>query len=107
MLKKHQLDERLNQSLRFNRLPSGSHAKLVIADVDGVFEAAVGSRNWLSVPVPDEGHPRELTVVVRRAGLVAHLCLAAAALWRGASTERLASAIDRWARIASALDAQE
>src|SRR5207245_1139126 len=84
-----------------------SHAKLLIADVDGAFEAAIGSRNWLSVPVPDDGRPRELTVVVRRTGLVAHLCLAAAALWQGASTEQLASAIDRWARIASVLDAQE
>ena len=106
-LKKFQKDQRLTDNLRFNRSASGSHAKLVIGDVDGVFEAAIGSRNWLSASAPDDHYPRELTIVVRRSGLVSDLCLTAAALWRSASAERLASAIDRWGRIASMLGARE
>lgn len=106
-----------NGRLRWNRVPSGSHAKLLVWDRgDGAFEAVVGSRNWLSAPpgTKSEDIPDEVSLRVHRPGLVALVARAVAAVWAVGAGEALSAAADRWRRTAAnlseadlALDSEE
>lgn len=89
-------------TLRFNREPSGSHAKLVLADSPAGMTAIVGSYNWLSAV----GHKDELnaSIVLREPGIVAEAAASAAALWAGTVSESLSSTPDRWRNIAAELE---
>jgi hypothetical protein len=90
--------------LRFNRSPSGSHAKLLLWDGPTGFRGCVGSYNWLSAQ-PGGGQPSNVTVRVAGHSVIAALARCAAALWSGAESEALASTGDRWMRIAGDVDA--
>jgi hypothetical protein len=92
--------------VRFNQVPSGSHAKLLLWDGGSGFQACVGSYNWLSALVSGRWSSRTGNVSVRisEPGAVAALARCAAALWLGAESEVLTSTGDRWRRIAADLD---
>lgn len=91
--------------LRFNRSPSGSHAKLLLWDGPTGFRACVGSYNWLSAQ-GGGNWPRNLTVRLSEPAMIAALARCAAALWSGAESEVLTSTGARWRRIAGELDAE-
>lgn len=93
--------------LRFNELPSGSHAKLVLWDdtVQG-FHACVGSNNWLSVAQSDYGvNHHEVSVVCRHSGVASDLCTTVAGLWSRAEGS-LAGTSDIWHRTAGEQERQ-
>jgi phosphatidylserine/phosphatidylglycerophosphate/cardiolipin synthase-like enzyme len=87
---------------------SGSHAKLLIWDSADGFEAAVGSRNWLSAKASPEHLTRrdasEVSLVVRGPGVVGALSRCAAALWYGSAGGPLSAAASHWRRIAADLE---
>lgn len=89
-------------TLRYNREPSGSHAKLLLADSLTGTSAIVGSYNWLSAP----GHTDtpNVSIVLREPGIVAEAAAAAAALWAGTVSESMSSTPDRWRNIAAELE---
>ena len=92
-------------ALRFNRVASGSHAKLLICDTPTGMSAIVGSYNWLSA---FSGKTRTVNVSIRlwHEGVVAEACSCAAGLWAGAESETLSSAADRWRSMAADLERQ-
>jgi len=92
--------------VRFNQVPSGSHAKLLLWDAASGFRACVGSYNWLSALVGGrrDSRPRNVSVRISEPGAVGALARCAAALWSGAESEVLTSTGDRWRRIAADLD---
>ena len=92
-------------TLRFNRVASGSHAKLLICDAPTGMSAVVGSYNWLSA---FSGQVRTVNVSIRlrHEGAVAEACSCAAGLWAGTESETLSSAADRWRSMAADLEGQ-
>jgi hypothetical protein len=78
--------EGLPGSLRFNRRPSGSHAKMILTNRSlEQFEACIGSCNWLSF-APIVSAPYKLTdtsLKLSRPGLLAQLSRCAASLYKG------------------------
>jgi len=98
--------------LRFNRDRSQAHAKLILWDHDGIFEACVGSHNWLSAKPPDSAaawNDRRITnvsIALRHPGLVSSLCRCAAAFWQTAQSELFASTTNRWIRIGADIEEQ-
>lgn len=92
--------------VRFNQVPSGSHAKLLLWDATSGFQACIGSYNWLSALVGGrwDSRPRNVSVTISEPGAVGALARCAAALWAGAESEVLTSTGDRWRRIAADLD---
>lgn len=94
--------------IRFNQVPSGSHAKLIVWDKGNGARACLGSYNWLSASPNARSDSSSTNVSIRLSepGVVAALARCAAALWSGAAPEILTSAADRWRRIASDLDKQ-
>nr|CCA88617.1 conserved hypothetical protein [Ralstonia syzygii R24] len=90
---------------RFNELPSGSHAKLLLWDhpIEG-FRGCVGSNNWLSVAQADYGvNHFEVSAELRHDGVVSDLCTTVAGLWSRTEAP-LAGASDIWHRTASELE---
>lgn len=93
--------------LRFNELPSGSHAKLLLWDdpMEG-FRTCVGSNNWLSVAQADYGENHfEVSAEVRHCGIASDLCTTVAGLW-SRTDAALAGASDIWHRTAGDLERQ-
>ena len=109
-LKKLAYDGRTAQGkLRFNRVRSGSHAKLLIWQEDGAVHAVVGSFNWLSArPADDEpaSHPDELSVVLHEPGVVGAIARIAAGMWLESRSERLAAAPHYWRKLAAELESR-
>lgn len=92
-------------ALRFNRVASGSHAKLLIYDPPGGMLALVGSYNWLSAFKAGVASIN-VSITLRHKGVVAEVCGSAAGLWAGAESEILSSTADRWRNIAADLERQ-
>jgi hypothetical protein len=96
--------------LRFNRDRSQAHAKLILWDHDGAFEACVGSHNWLSTRPPDseaawnDHRITNVSIVLRHPGLVSSLCRCAAAFWHTAQPALLTSTPNRWTRIGADIE---
>jgi hypothetical protein len=91
--------------LRFNELPSGSHAKLLLWDdpIEG-FHTYVGSNNWLSIAQADYGaNHLEVSVELRHSGIASDLCTTVAGLWSRTEAP-LAGAADIWHRTAGDLE---
>jgi cardiolipin synthase A/B len=65
-------DPGLHGKVRIHMLTTGSHAKLVLADTDDGWVAAVGSCNWLSTPF----NAVELSVVLRENSIVGDVMVA-------------------------------
>lgn len=98
-----------SEKLRFNEVPTNSHAKLLIYDTDKGYQAYVGSYNWLSKPTEigtdADVLGSDVTVGFRYQGLVADLCRSVASLWHPSQRNRLSSdAPNYWQRIATALE---
>ena len=91
--------------LRFNRVASGSHAKLLIYDAPTGMSAVVGSYNWLSA-FGGQGETANVSIRLRHAGAVAEASGCAAGLWAGSESEALSSTPDRWRSIAGDLERQ-
>jgi len=91
--------------LRFNELPSGSHAKLLLWDSSkGGFHCCVGSNNWLSVAAADYGSGHlEVSIDLKHSGVAAYLSTTVAGLWSRTEAP-LAGASDLWHRTASDLE---
>jgi hypothetical protein len=97
--------DHLEGMVRFNRVPSGSHAKLLLWDDASGFRGCLGSYNWLSAVGGRLGNlPLNASVRISVPGAVAALARCAAALWVGAESEVLTSTGDRWGRIAADLE---
>jgi hypothetical protein len=97
--------DRLKGLVRFNRVPSGSHAKLLLWDDASGFRGCVGSYNWLSAVGGRLGSlPLNASVRISEPAAGAALARCAAALWVGAESEVLTSTGDRWGRIAADLE---
>jgi hypothetical protein len=95
--------------VRFNRNASESHAKLLIWDRSpAMFEACVGSCNWLSFGqgVAGEPAPAEVSVKFSHPGVVAQLSRCAASLWEG-TKDALSAVPSRWQRAAAEMDRLE
>ena len=92
-------------ALRFNRVASGSHAKLLICDVPAGTFAVIGSYNWLSAFSGQDG-TANVSIRLRHEGAVAEACGCAAGLWAGAESEALSSTADRWRSMAADLERQ-
>ena len=92
-------------ALRFNRVASGSHAKLLICDVPAGMFAVIGSYNWLSAFSGQDG-TANVSIRLRHEGAVAEACGCAAGLWAGAESEALSSTADRWRSMAADLERQ-
>jgi hypothetical protein len=92
--------------VRFNAVPSESHAKFLLWDDLSGFRAALGSYNWLSASAAGQSGSRigNVSVKISEPGAVAAIARCAAALWSGAESELLTSTSDRWRRIAADLD---
>ena len=90
-------------ALRFNRVASGSHAKMLIFDAPTGMSAVIGSYNWLSA---FKGQRRTANVSIRLGhdGAIAEACGCAAGLWASAESEALSSTADRWRRVAADLE---
>jgi len=96
--------------VRFNPVPTDSHAKTLMFDtVEGQFEGCVGSYNWLSAAAHDdrEGNAIEVSVRLHELTLLAALARCIAGLWNEVESDRLGSTSDRWMRIASELEETE
>ena len=91
-------------TIRVNRRPSTSHAKLLLwDDADGAVVAAVGSYNWLSAN--PERRSVNVTVRLRERRLVSALSRCAASLWSNAEEAGgLVATADRWRTIAAELE---
>jgi phosphatidylserine/phosphatidylglycerophosphate/cardiolipin synthase-like enzyme len=92
--------------LRFNRMRSGSHGKLLLWDGPSGVTACIGSYNWLSAIERATKPPISSNVTMRTSepAVAAAFARCAAALWSGVESEVLSSAGDRWRRIAADLD---
>jgi hypothetical protein len=96
--------------LRFNPVPSQSHAKIVMLDSPGgKFEGCVGSYNWLSALADDDKQADgiELSVRLHDSLVLAALALCFAGLWTEVESDRLGSTSDRWMRFASELEERD
>ena len=92
-------------ALRYNRIASGSHAKMLILDAPTGMCAVIGSYNWLSA-FKGKGRSANVSVRLRHEGAVAEACGCAAALWAGVESEALSSTADRWRSLAADLERQ-
>ena len=92
-------------ALRFNRVASGSHAKMLIFDAPTGMCAVIGSYNWLSA-FKGKGSTANVSIRLRHEGAVAEACGCAAALWAGVESEALSSSADRWRSLAADLERQ-
>ena len=92
-------------ALRFNRVASGSHAKMLIFDAPTGTCAVIGSYNWLSA-FGGKGRTANVSIRLRHEGAVAEACGCAAALWAGVESEALSSTADRWRSLAADLERQ-
>ena len=92
-------------ALRFNRVASGSHAKILIFDAPTGMSAVIGSYNWLSA---FKGQRRTANVSIRlwHDGAIAEACGCAAGLWASAESEALSSTADRWRSVAADCERQ-
>ncbi|WLB87703.1 hypothetical protein [Bradyrhizobium japonicum] len=116
VLKKISFEARHNKfkgKLSYNLTASGSHAKIIIWDqAPQVFEACIGSFNWLSVKPnitksSEETESTNLSIRIRSSLLISRLLRSVASLWAGGSISRLDAAPDRWRRVASDLERTE
>jgi phosphatidylserine/phosphatidylglycerophosphate/cardiolipin synthase-like enzyme len=91
---------------RFNTEPSQSHAKMLLADRCGHFEAVIGSHNWLSAMVDTEdeqaaGATHDISIKLTHAGLLADIARCIASFWGSLRSERLSATADRSRRRAA------
>ena len=91
--------------LKFNRVASGSHAKMLIFDAPMGMCAVIGSYSWLSAFGGDRC-TTNLSVRLWHAGAVAEACGCAAGLWAGTESATLSSTADRWRSVAANLERQ-
>ena len=89
--------------LMFNRLASGSHAKMLIFDPAMGMSAVIGSFNWLSAFRGGRG-TANVSVRLRHEGAVAEACGCAAGLWARTESAALSSTTDRWRSRAADLE---
>lgn len=92
-------------ALRFNRVASGSHAKMLILDAPTGMCAVIGSYNWLSA-FGGKGRTANVSIRLRHGGAVAEACGCAAAFWARVESEALSSTADRWRSLAADLERQ-
>ena len=92
-------------ALRFNRVGSGSHAKMLIFDAPTGISAVIGSYNWLSA-FKRQGRTANVSIRLWHDGAIAEACGCAAGLWAGAESEALSSTADRWRSVAADLERQ-
>ena len=92
-------------ALRFNRVASGSHAKMLIFDAPMGMSAVIGSYNWLSA-FNGRGRTTNVSIRLWHDGAIAEACGCAAGLWAGTESEALSSTADRWRSVAADLERQ-
>jgi len=95
--------------LRFNQQPTDSHAKFLVFDRNGKFEAFVGSCNWLStcLSLKDDARvPMEATVRLRHPSIIASICRSAAGFWVLSRRGVFADAPELLRRAAQDLDSE-
>jgi len=92
--------------IRFNRDPSGSHAKVLLWDSWTGMRVCVGSFNWLSVRSLPEGCGIEnnASVCFRHPGLLSAVARTVAGLWMRTRSERLGSTAARLEAVSAELD---
>lgn len=91
--------------LRFNSIPSGWNANVLIYDVDkNQYQAVVGSHSWLTGETPTGSSRKSISIRVEESRVVADICRSAAGLWSSGPGNNLAKVPDRWRQHAAALD---
>ena len=89
--------------LMFNRVASGSHAKMLIFDTAMGMSAVIGSFNWLSA-FGGGRRTANVSVRLRHDGAIAEACGCAAGLWARTESAALSSTTDRWRSLAADLE---
>ena len=94
--------------LRFNADASGSHAKVLLYDLEQGYRAVVGSYNWLSVDPArsklDSRPLRNISIRTSRSDTVGDLCRAMSALWSETGGLSVLSDVpNRWGGLAAEL----
>lgn len=94
------------EALRFNEIPTGSHAKLLAWDSKDGFKIAVGSYNWLSKRMtlhPEDTPSAEFSIICSHPGIGSEICTTIAGLWLSPQGN-VSSISDLWHYMAAHLE---